>query len=81
MAATAEDYFQNLSLNIPEGSRNLWEREMQDAEANRLSNASRMDILGSRLMRTEDIREEMEVPPVGTIEYAIYLALGIEEKQ
>jgi hypothetical protein len=81
MAATAEDYFANLSVNIPEVSRDMWEREIQDAEANRLSNPAAMDILGSRINPARNTPVEPEDSFAGPIDHVIHLALAIEEKQ
>jgi hypothetical protein len=81
MAATAEEYFSSLSVNIPEASRNAWEREIQDAEANRLSNPAGMDILGSRVNLATDRTVEPEDSIASPIELVINMALAIEERQ
>jgi len=47
MKATAQSYYSNLMAGIPTTHIELWEHQIADAEANRLSQPAKMDIMGT----------------------------------
>lgn len=81
MMAAAESYFHNLSAGISEELRQEWEAEILEAEEQRHSDPSKMDIMGARDPARPPgiIGEPLE--QVSNIEKAFSLALSIEEKQ
>jgi len=81
MKATAQSYYSNLTAGIPTTHIELWEHQISDAEANRLSQPAKMDIMGTA-KPTETLRDaDKNVPTDGRLFQALSLALSIEEKQ
>ena len=81
MSAAADTYFNGLSGQISAEHRQLWESEISNAEAWRMTDPSAMDILATRPgCNTSGESRPAELPMTPT-EEIILLTLSIEEQQ
>jgi hypothetical protein len=81
MMATAQSYYSGLTSGIPARDIQGWEADIADAEADRLSQRSKMDIMGTTKVTEAEPDAGKDVPADSRLLQALSLALSIEQGQ
>lgn len=82
MTADSADYYDTLVRGISSTDVETWERQISDAEKNRLTDRRVMDIVGGRLSNDQDHIDTAEGETArGPVAKWLSLAIVIEQKQ
>lgn len=82
MSSQAASYFVDISTTIPAQERQQWEKDVQQAESQRLADPAAMDMLGARQVSHDNGRQTDVNPETYTdAEKWIQMAINIEETQ
>jgi hypothetical protein len=83
MSQTSDDYYTRLTAGIDPNDVRRWEKDITDAERQRIHDKTVMDIIGSRTV-PKSVQPESDTAPIDGVLTSLewlQLALEIEEKQ